>query len=134
MPGRPRCFPSWARSTRASRSRDRGRTTHTLFGGPGSSTCEATMLSCRGASTSLSYCGSCLHRQEDERRLTSRPSSRTWECSTGRSEDRVVDADEAIDLAGVAMLWGLSESDVTTAHQRYLIEAASPRYRRRGDR
>lgn len=40
-------------------------------------------------------------------------------------EDRVVDADEAIDLAGVAMLWGLSESDVTIAHQRYLIEVAA---------
>lgn len=40
-------------------------------------------------------------------------------------EDRVVDAAEAIDLAGIAFLWGLSVDDVTIAHQKYLVDVAA---------
>lgn len=39
-------------------------------------------------------------------------------------EDRVLDGSEAIDLAGVATLWGLTFHDVAQAHRDYLLELA----------
>lgn len=40
-------------------------------------------------------------------------------------EDRIIEGFEAVDLAGVATLWGLTADDVAEAHRDYLLEVAT---------